>query len=198
MNLPAQTPRKQRKHCILPLWTRGSELSLMVSVCHLSSLGCGGGNRMFLGENVHRAMPYRSLVQVLLKHPSSHKHQRSGPGPRSPRYVHGTSPQHFHLLSTKHCDTGTEVSPRGGTQESHPLPTSSSCYLRKKMAMQRSRVKTTQTGRNQWPEVTRLGAKGLCHSSVWWGRNQGRCQEKERPWRIRNSLLGYACPGSAG
>ena len=32
---------------------------------------------MFLGENVHRAMPYRSLVQVLLKHPSSHKHQRT-------------------------------------------------------------------------------------------------------------------------
>lgn len=195
MNLPAQIPRKQRKHCILPLWTIGSELSLMVSVCHLSSLGCGGGNHMFLGENVHRVMPYRSL----LKHPSSHKHQWTvvlGQG-APPMYMEHL-PQHFHLLSTKHCDTGTEVSPRGGTQESHPLPTSSSCYLRKKMAMQRSRVKTTQTGRNQWPKVTRLGAKGLCHSSVWWGRNQGRCQEKERPWRIRNSLLGYACPGSAG
>ena len=31
----------QRKHCILPLWMRGSEPSLMVSVCHLGSWAAG-------------------------------------------------------------------------------------------------------------------------------------------------------------
>ena len=78
---------------------------------------------MFLGENVHRAMSYRSLVELLLKQPSSHKHQktvvlRQG---APPMYVEHL-PQHFPLIPTKHCDTGMEVSPRQGRQSHIPCP----------------------------------------------------------------------------
>lgn len=112
----------QRKHCILPLWMRGSEPSLMVSVCHLGSWAAGEVTT-FLGENVHRAMSYRWLVQLLLKQPSSHKHQKTvvlcqGAPPRSMEHL----PQHLRLISTTHCDTGMEVSPRGGRTSHIPCP----------------------------------------------------------------------------
>lgn len=80
----------KRKYCILPLWKRGSKLCLMVSVCHPSSLGCGGGSHTFLG----RECPQGNALRVTGPAAWGARQQPQPPGntetmPRAP-------PPHFH------------------------------------------------------------------------------------------------------
>lgn len=124
-----------RKYCILPLWKRGSKLCLMVSVCHPSSLGCGGGSHTFLG----RECPQRNALRVTgllpLEQDSSHNHQgtrkpcQEPPQQALPRNTFPDFlPQSFSLIATKHLEGAWwEEACREGTLEEDPGDTPLDC-----------------------------------------------------------------------
>lgn len=124
-----------RKYCILPLWKRGSKLCLMVSVCHPSSLGCGGGSHTLLG----RECPQRNALRVTGPAASGARQQPQPPGntdtvPRAPPHALPRNtfpdflPQCFRLIATKHLEGAWwEKACREGTLEEDPGDTALDC-----------------------------------------------------------------------
>lgn len=151
----------ERTYCILPLWKRGSKLCLMVSVCHPSSLGCGGGSHTFLGRECPRGNALRVTGPAACGASRQPQPPERTPEPcqealplstqHLPRHCPPTLQSHGNKTFGRCRVAGSMQGPECdmGIQDRHPLPLSVPGGLGTQTDRQRSPVKATQTRTNQ-------------------------------------------------